>query len=227
MKLYKKIILIILISILIAYLIYIFCHNKTLNILVLGDGVSSGQTSYNVDGLSYNDYLKRYFESEKLLGEYNDSYSFKNNKLSNILDYIEKNNYDELNDIHIKQLIHNAHIITIHFGVEELTKLSITDDLDINELSNLIGIYQTVLKNIKHITEAKIYVIGIYENVYLNQSDVIIFNSEVKNICDKLDMIFIDISDLLKNKDYFLNKNSFYFNYSAHEMIAKMLINSF
>ena len=66
MKLYKKIFLIILISILIAYLIYIFCHNKTLNILVLGDGVSSGQTSYNVDGLSYNDYLKRYFESEKL-----------------------------------------------------------------------------------------------------------------------------------------------------------------
>ena len=41
--------------------------DNKLNIVALGDGVASGETSYNIDGISYNDYIKDYFSNKKLL----------------------------------------------------------------------------------------------------------------------------------------------------------------
>ena len=72
-----KLILIICISIFFAYLIYFFNKEDKIYLVSFGDGVSSGETSYNIDGISYNDYLKEYFYSKKLLKEY---YSFFANK---------------------------------------------------------------------------------------------------------------------------------------------------
>ena len=31
------------------------------------DGISSDETSFNIDGISYNDYLKDYYKNKKLL----------------------------------------------------------------------------------------------------------------------------------------------------------------
>ena len=79
---------------------------------------------------------------------------------------------------------------------------------------------------LKNITEGKIVIIGFYENKYLNNTNTIILNSELANIAQKYNLTFINISDLMLNKDYFLNPNSFYFNYKGHEVIADMIINS-
>ena len=221
-----KLLLIIIISIILAYFIYFNNHNEKINIVAIGDGISSGETAFNTDGISFNDYLKEYFFSKKLLKSYNSDYSYKNYKLKELLIDLNTNELDKEERKYIKQIFHNANIITIAIGEEELVKLSITDDLNISYIEEYINDYYKLIKNIKAISDAKIIMIGFYENKYLSKSDVIILNSELSNISKKYNIDFINISDLMLNKDYYLNDNSYYFNYKGHKEIANLIINT-
>jgi len=221
-----KLILIIGISIIFAYFIYLFNKEDKIYLISFGDGVASGETSYNIDGISYNDYIKEYFYSKKLLKEYNSSFSKKNYTLNNLINDIENNIKDEKIDKYIKQIIHKANIITINFGEDEITKLAITNDLTEEKLKEFINNYDKLLGIIKELTESKVVVIGLYENDYLNKTNTIILNSEIANIVNQYEYTFVNISDLLKDKEYYLNKNSYYFSYKAHEIIAEIIIHS-
>ena len=192
----------------------------------MGDSVASGETSYNIDGISYNDYLKEYFKSKHLLKKYNDSYAFKNNKLEELLEDIKNNVIDKKNNLNIQQIIHKSDIITISIGEEELIKLQITKDLSKEVLDEYIYNYDELIKVLKDITDAKIVIIGLYENKYLDKSNVIIVNSNLSNIAIKYNIVFININDLMLNKEYYLDSNSYYFNYKAHEIISNMIIHS-
>lgn len=218
--------LIISISIVIAYFIYFFNRESKINILALGDGVASGETSYNIDGISYNDYLKEYFESKKILKNYNNSYAYENYKLENIINDLKENKLNKIDKLNIKQLIHKAQIITLSFGEEELSKMAMTKDLTKEALNYFIKEYDDLIYMLKDITEGKIVIIGLYENKFLSKSNVIIVNSEISNIAKKYDVIFLNISDLALNKSYYLDNQSIYFNYKAHEIISDMIINS-
>lgn len=226
MKRRYQLILIVLISVVIAYFIYFFNRDRKIRIMALGDGIASGETSYAIDGISYNDYLKEYFASKKILKDYNDDYAYENYKLVNIMDDLKNNQRNKNNKLNIKQLIHQADIITVSFGEEELVKMAITKDLNKESIDKFIKMYDEFIYALKDITEGKIIIIGFYENNYLDKTNVIILNSEVANIANKYDVVFINISDLMLNKDYFLNKESFYFNYQGHEVISDMIVNS-
>ncbi len=220
MKRRYKLLIIILISSIFTYMIFFINKNNKISLVALGDGISSGETSFNIDGISYNDYLKDYFNNKRLLKKYNDNYSYKNYKLIDLLNDLESNKNN------IKQIIHYANIITISFGEEELTKLSITKDLNLNYIKAFIDNYDILINNIKEINDSKIIVIGLYPNIYLSDSDVIIINSELSNIANKYNILFINISDLLIDKNYYVSNNSFYFNYKGHKEITKLIINS-
>ena len=221
-----QLILIISISVIIAYFIYFFNRDSKINIVALGDGIASGETSYNIDGISFNDYLKEYFEGINILKNYNNSYAYRNYKLSMVINDLKINKKNSKDKLNIKQLIHKADIITVSFGEEELVKLAMTNDLNKEVILEFIKNYDELIRVLKDITEGKIIIIGFYENKYLDKTNVIILNSELNNIAIKYDSIFINISDLVLNKDYYLSKDSFYFNYKAHEVIKDMIINS-
>ena len=218
--------MIITISFFFLYFIYFLNHKTKINIMVIGDGIASGETSFLIDGLSYNDYLKEYFINKKSLNKYNDTYAYKNYKISNLINDIKTNDLKEFLNLHINQIIHQSDIITIGIGEEELVKLAITNDLDITYLKQHIQEYDKLLYLLKENTEATIVIVGFYENKYLDKSNIIILNSELANIASKYNAIFINISDLLLNKDYFVDDNSYYFNYKGHEKIAEMIIHS-
>jgi len=191
--------------------------------MAIGDGISSGETSYKIDGISYNDYLKEYFYTNKLLKHYNNDYSYKNYKINDLLNDLNNKNYNKLN---IQQTLNKANLITLSIGEEELVKLAITEDLNTKEIKKFILNYDKLISIIKELTDAKIFIIGFYENKYLEKSSVIILNSELSNIANKYDSTFININDLLKNKDYYLDTKTYYFNYRGHKEIAEMIINS-
>ena len=221
-----QLLLIILTSVIIAYFIFISNRESKINIVVLGDGIASGETSYNIDGISYNDYLKEYFESKRLLKNYNNSYAYENYKIENIINDLNNNEKKAQDDLNVKQLIHKADIVTVAFGEEELVKMALTNDLNEDAIKKFLSNYDKLIYMLKDITEGKIIIIGFYENVFLNASNVIILNSEIANIAIKYDAIFINISDLVLNRDYYVDKKSYYFNYKAHEIISDMIINS-
>ena len=214
------------ISVILTYFIYFLNREDKLYIMNIGDGIASGETSYNIDGISYNDYIKEYYTDKNLIKEYNDTYSYKNYKIKDLLYDIDNNVLDSNNDLFIKQIIHKANIIIINIGEDELTKLAITNDLDISTIKEFINNFDELLDNLSDLSEAKKIVIGYYENNNLAKSDVIVLNSEIANLCNKYESIFIDISDIIVNKEYFLSNNSYYFNYKAHKLIAEMIIHS-
>lgn len=221
-----KLIIIILISAILAYFIYFFNKEERLTIVAIGDGVASGETSYNIDGISFNDYVKEYFNNKKILKKYDNKYAFKNYQISKLINDLKSNDLKYEEDLYIKQILYKADLITICIGEEELTKLSITQDLDIDYLKVFIEEYDDLMYMLKEITEAKIVLIGFYENNYLDKSNVIILNSELSNIAIKYKAIFINISDVMLNKEYFLDNKSYYFNYKGHKAIAEMIIHS-
>lgn len=192
----------------------------------LGDGISSGETAYNIDGISFNDYIKEYFENKKLLKGYNKYFSKKNYKIKELIEDIDNNILDKDNDIYIKQTIHKGNVITICIGEDEITKQSMTNDLNEEYIKDFINNYDTLLNKLKTITDGKIIIIGLYENDYLDKKTTIILNSEIANLAKKYNLIFINITDLLMNKEYYLNKNSYYFNYKGHETIAEIIVHS-
>ncbi len=226
MKRKYKILLIVLISGILTYLIYFFNYDSRLNIVAIGDGIASGQTPYDIDGISYNDYIKEYYENKRSLKSYNNDYAKKNYKIKDLINDIEENEIYNEEELSIKQVMHNADLITICIGEEELSKLAITKDLTIDYLKSFIKEYDELLKILKEITEAKIIILGFYENMYLDKTNLIILNSEISNLALKYEANFIDISDLMIDKDYYLTESSFYFNYRAHKVIADMIIYS-
>ena len=221
-----KLILIILICGLFTYFIYIFNKDNKLNIVALGDGVASGETSYNIDGISYNDYIKDYFSNKKLLNSYNDNYSKSDYFIKDLIYDIKSNVIDKNNNNYIKQVLYQADIITIGFGEEELVRLSMNNDLNGKILDKIIHEYDNLLFLLNELTDSKIIIISSYENSYLDKSDIIIFNSELSNLAIKHKAIFININDLLTTGEYFFDNKKIYFNYKGHQRIADMIIHS-
>lgn len=221
-----KLLLIIIVSIIFAYLIYLLNKEDKINITSFGDGVSSGETAYHIDGISYNDYIKEYYESRQLLKDYNKDYSKINYKINDFLNDIENNHYNKTKDTFIDQIIYKSDIITMCFGEDELTKLSMTNDLTEENIKRFLSSYDKTLDKMKKLTQAQIVVIGLYENDFLDKKNVIIINAELANIVNKYNNIFINIADLMLNEEYFLNKNSYYFSYLGHETLSKIIIHS-
>ena len=221
-----KIIIIILISIILTYFIYFFNFEHKINLVVIGDGIASGETPFNIDGISYNDYLKDYLESNHLLKNYNDSYAKKNYKLKELVEDIEENKLNRKNKLFVQQILHKANLITINIGEEELVKLAMTKDLNTETIKDFIDNYERLIYLLKDVSEARIVLISLYENRYLDKSNTIIINSELANIANKYDITIININDLMLNETYYLNKQSFYFNYRGHQEIAKIIVHS-
>ena len=209
-----------------TYIIYFTNHQSKINLVVLGDGIASGETSFSIDGISFNDYIKENFANRKILNTYNSNYAFKNYKIADLIADINENDIKKDNMLFLKQIIHKADILTICIGEEELIKTAITKDLDVSYLKKYLNQYDNLLFLIRENTEAKVFIIGFYENSYLDKSNVIILNSELANLTKKYNTVFININDLLLNKEYFSSNESFYFNYKGHEKIAEMIINS-
>lgn len=213
-----KILIILFISFVLTFLIYYsLSNNCNINYLSIGDGVASGETPYHIDGISYNNYL---LEEMATIKTYND-YSFQNNNISKLITIIEKNK--KVNNTYIKQLIHNANVITISVGMDEIVKYGITDEVNEEYLHSFIIQYEKLIKQIRKINDNQIIIIGFYDNTYLSKSTIIILNSHLANIADKYNAVFLDINPIIKNENYFLKKESYYFNYLAHEKIAQII----
>ena len=213
-----KILIILFISFILTFLIYYSSANNChINYLSIGDGVASGETPYHIDGISYNNYILEEMNSIKIFNDY----SFQNNNINKLITNIEKN--IKFNNTYIKQLIHKANVITISIGMDEIVKYAITDEVNEEYLHSFIMQYETLIKQIRKINDNQIIIIGFYDNTFLNKSTVIILNAHLANLADKYNAVFLDINPIIKNENYFLKKESYYFNYLAHEKIAQII----
>ena len=216
----KQIILTIFIGILMAFIIYKITYHEEMNFLALGDGISLGLTAYNVKGYSYNDYLKDYFEDNTILREYISDFASVDETSKSLLNKIS-NNEVASNNMTIQQAISKAKIITISLGMDELNNLKTLKSKNISEyLTNM----EKIIKMIRNINKNnQVIITSLYETFKLSKDNVLKINSELNNLTNKYNLKFVDISDVVLHKEFYMMPYNYYLNYKGHEYISELV----
>ena len=124
--------------------------------------------------------------------------------------------------ITIQQAIKKANVIIIAIGQDELTSRSLSEKINNKDLNNYYKDITQLLKYIRKINHERVILIGLFDAYNLNNVSSI--NDELSNIAKDLDCDFLDISNTIKNEEYFFNDTSYYFNYKGHKRVSEELI---
>ena len=210
----KKILLLAFIGAFLTFVIYSYLKTDTITFTALGDGFAQGMTPYSIKGYSYNDYLKEDL-SYRLdtfydLTEFGATVKELNYEITDNKEFMIKNE-----NIAIQRAIHDADIITLAIGMDELSEDKIT--------SNMIKDYENdmneLLTKIKKLTSKKVIILGLYTIKKEEELNIMKLNAYLKDKAQEYHYQFIDINYLLKNNDYYLDKNNYYVNFKGHQAI--------
>ena len=212
----KKLILITIIGGILSVVIYFFTQNNEITIMSIGDGISSGETPYGIEGYSFNDYLKEDYITKHKLNNYIE-YASSNKTIKELIYELKENKEVVLKSekIEIKQAINKADILTIAIGMDELANNKITNQIKNEYLHDL----KELLSMIKVLNQNKVILISLYtwgKNDLLTIEKI---NASIRDIALTNGFLFIDINKILMNEEYFLQKNSYYINYLGHKRI--------
>lgn len=217
----KIIIFTILIGTVLTFIIYKHNYHEDMNIVALGDGIAMGQTAYNVTGYSYNDYLKDYYVENSILKEYITEFMDLEETTKTLLLKLQNNYTFESTNTSITQAISKAKILTISLGMTELNN---KEELTSNVIEEYLNNMDKILKVLKIYNKKHIFVLSLYPSYKIDLSKITVINSKLKEICDKYNVTFIDITNIYNNQEYFFTPASYYFNYKAHRYISEMII---
>ena len=217
----KKIILTILVGSVLTFFIYKIFYHEDMNIMTLGDGVGTGLTAYNVKGYSYNDYLKDYYEKNSILKEYITDFSNAEETTETLILKLQNNYTLESTGLSITQAISKAKILTVSIGMNELSHKM---EIETEEIETYLNNIEKILKLLRIYNKKEIFLTSIYETSFLNNTKVTEINNRLKQLCNAYQVHFIDITNILKNKEYIFNNTSFYFNYRGHRYISEEIL---
>ncbi len=214
-----KIFIIILLGTIFTSLIYFYVDKDNLNLLALGDGISTGMTPYQIEGYNYNDYLRDYLHENNILENYFKNFNEVDENASTLFNKINHNVENIDRKLKIKQAIKEADIITISLGMDELNNYAKKNNLGSTKINGYLENYERVLKEIRKINNKKIFMIGLYETNLINKNKVTKINEELKKLANQYNLIFIDIETITEYRDYFINNKNYYLNYKGQKYI--------
>ena len=212
----KKLILITLLGGILSIIIYVFTQNNEIIIMSIGDGLSSGETPYGIEGYSFNDYLKEDYLTIHKLNNYIE-YASRDKTIKELIYEIKENKEITLKNekIEIKQAINKADILTIAIGMDELANNKITSKIKneyLHDLEELFSMINLLNKN-------KVVIISLYTWGKNDLLTIEKLNASVRDIALTNNFEFVDINKILMNEQYFFQKNSYYINYLGHKRI--------
>ena len=215
----KKIILIAFLGAVLSIIIYFFTQKNEIDIVSLGDGLALGMTPYNIEGMSFNDYLKEDYLNRHELGTYIHEFAKSGKSVKELIYEIKENESITIKKekIEIKQAINKAKILTIAIGMDELANTKITNQIKDEYLDDL----EELLSMIKMLNDNKVIIISLYTWGKNDLLTIERINAAIRDIALQNNFLYIDINKILQNKDFYLNKESYYINYLGHERIYK------
>lgn len=212
----KKLILITLLGGILSIIIYFFTQNNEITIMSIGDGLSSGETPYGIEGYSFNDYLKEDYITKHKLNHYIE-YASSNKTIKELIYEIKDNKEVTLKNekIEIKQAINKADILTIAIGMDELASKKITNQIK-NEYLHAL---EELLSMVNMLNQNKVIIISLYTWGKNDLLTIEKLNASMRDIALTNGFLFVDINKILMNEEYFLQKDSYYINYLGHKRI--------
>lgn len=212
----KKLIIIVLLGTILSVIIYFYSKNDEITITAIGDGLSNGMTPYNIEGYSFNDYLKENYLSSHKLKNY--IYEFASAGLTTkelIYDIKENKKIIIKNEpMEIQRAINEANILTIAIGLDELMNTKITKDVKNEFTANI----EELFSMIKLLNHNKVIVLGLYENPFKDPLTINKINAIIRDVALTNSFTFVDITKIAK-KEYYLTSDSYYLNYNGHKAI--------
>ena len=163
----KKKLVIFLIATIPIILIYNLHQTSKYTYLSIGDELSKGHTPFNTYNTSYDEIIYNYLKTKENNVHLNTKYKFEDLRTKDLIKLIKEP------DINKKQTLSNAlkesNLITISVGSEELfsklrSNYNITK-INYKFLDTFIKEIEDLLKEIRKITDTKIYFIGYYNPV--------------------------------------------------------------
>lgn len=216
----KKIVLITLLGVILSVIIYMCTRKEEINIVSLGDGLALGMTPYNIEGYSYNDYLKEEYSSLHKLNKYYDFSSF-GKTVKELIYEIKENKTKQVNseEIEIQRAINEANILTIAIGMDELSEDKITKQILLDYQDDI----EQLLSMIKLLNHNKVIVLGLYTIKKEEILSVAKLNAIIRDAAISNGFIYIDISNIVNNQEFYLDNKSYYINYLGHKAIYEKI----
>lgn len=218
-----KILIVLILGTILTSIIYFNVDNSKIDLLTLGDSLSTGMTAYHIEGYDFNDYLVECLNEEDKLDKYYKSFNETDETLSGLINKINNNISNIEQNIKIKQAIKQADIITIAIGMDELNNYALKNTLGSTKINGFIHKYEELLKLLKSINNKKIFVIGLYSSNLINQNKIEKINYELYELTKKYNINFIDISNITDYKEFFTLKNNYYLNYKGQKYIFEII----
>ena len=208
----------------ILFFISIFCiiiYNifKTNKINYVAIGVNNKESIRYM----YEDYFIDYLKSKKILKEANKNYVRWYYEIDDILSLIDNAN-SKVNNGKTKtitNIIHEANIITLSLGSNEIEHIINTNYIDLDNkevfksVDKMIIKYRELLEKIRQLSNSKIIIIGYYNKFDFNDKRYVLSNNIYSYAENRL-------KELTSGKDVYLialndefNKNSEYLEYYA------------
>lgn len=221
-----KLLIIIILGTIFTSIIYFYTDKDNLNVLALGDGISTGMTPYHIEGYDYNDYLIEYLNENKNLEKYYKNFNEVDETANSLLTKINNNIENIDKKVKIKQAIKEADIITISLGMDELNNYAKKNTLGSTKINSYLTKYEEVIKNIKKLNNKKIYIIGLYKTKLINEAKVTKINEELKKLSEKYNLTFITLDEITEKREFFILENEYYVNYKGQEYIFNQIKNT-
>ena len=224
MKKEYKLLLILLICSLFAIIINFTNIKDKISIISVGDGISKGITSLGMEGVSYNDYLKDYYLKKRMLDNYNTEFSRDNLTTEELYNLLLKNKNGSKSNLPFKQLLAKANLIIVNIGMDELNDYIIRGTFNKENVNKYLDYYNRFCYELRSFYDKDVIVLGLYPSDKLNKNIVYALNKNIKKICMKHNLKFIDLMALSLNEKYFAENGDYHLNNLGHKEIFKQII---
>lgn len=229
MKIFKKILLLITLSI-----IFIMTIKKDDNVsyISLGDGLSKGINYNNYESIGFSDIISENLRKKDKLKFYTKNFSNIDNRITDLIDDINKNISTTINgkEITIQNAIKNANLITLSIGMNEIMykySSNINDGYMYSYIDECMNDIKILLNKIKKLNNKDIYLLGYYNPTTDLSLDKFIkySNNKLIDICKEYEIKFINLHNIFKNNKHLIyNQKNYYPNQDGYKLIANQIL---
>ncbi len=219
----RQIIITIILSTILALIIYKITNHEEINIVTLGDSLSIGMTAYHVTGYSFNDYLRDYYEENSILREYITEFAKEDETTKNLLTKIANNEKLESHNLTIQQAIGKANILTISIGMDELNNQK---NLKSKHIEQYLKNMEKLITQIRNFNKKEIIVLGLYKTTNISEIQITKINQKLQEIAENNQAKFINIREVEKKKEFYFEPQKYELNYKGHRFISELILNN-
>lgn len=233
------------IALFVVYFIYgLFINQNSKMIYIpLGDSIAEGMNPYHDIEYSYTDYVADYLKKEDNLSFYTKKFSKSGYTINDVKRDIEDNKVIEIDNkkYYLKEVLRESDLVTLTIGANDFIKGMSIDDIPVKlmnmkevkkEADSITNNLKDLLQLIKKYAKNQIIVTGYFNplprmTLFKDSIDEVVryYNNLVEEICDELNIKYVDIFDVLdKRSDVFSNPLDIHPDKKGYEIISKEII---